>query len=512
MPQSPLKQAIEEICAEKNIPYQSVIETIEAALAVAYRKDFGEKNQNIVTTFDPDEGTSRVFDLKTVVDDALYQVYLAEQKEREQAEAEERLDEYLEQKRAEEEAKRPVAGASAEAEEVKEERFDPRRHIALSEAKKQDSKYELGDEIKTELFPPAAYGRMAAQTAKQVIIQRIREAERDTVYKEFKGREGEMITAMVQRVEGRMVLIDLGHTTAIMPPPEQVEREHYRPGDRIKVYIVAVNMTPKGPEIVVSRTHPEIVRKLFTLEVPELQSEAVQIKGIAREAGLRTKIAVWSDQKNIDPVGSLVGQRGTRVQTVISELGGEKIDIIEWSNDPVKFITNALSPAKIISIKLREEDHSCVAEVKDDQLSLAIGKSGQNVRLAAKLTGWKIDLVGENGPTKVSTNAAESSDGATEKAADQPPPNPSLSKEGSESPPTPSLGTLGTGSSEGGAPTIADQGAEKAIVEEATAVDTGAVEPSTQPDPVDQTVSPSPEETMTKADEESAAIASSPTE
>jgi len=414
---SPLKQAIEEICQEKNIPYDSVIATIEAALAVAYRKDFGEKNQNIVANFNVDEGTNRVWDVKTVVDDKLYDEYLEEQKRREEAEAAGKLEEYLEQKRAEEEAKR-IAAVPAPATtdaaappteekpvEVAEERFDPKKHIALSEAKKLDKKHQLGDEIRTELFPPAAYGRMAAQTAKQVVIQRIREAERDTIYKEYKGREGEVLTAMVQRVEGRMVLIDLGRTTAIMPPPEQVEREHYRPGDRIKVFLSSVSITPKGPEIVVSRAHPEMVRNLFTVEVPELQNGSVQIKGIAREAGVRTKIAVFSDQKNIDPVGSLVGQRGTRVQTVISELGGEKIDIIEWSDDSVKYITNALSPAKVISIKLDHDHRSAVAEVKDDQLSLAIGKSGQNVRLAAKLTGWQIDLVGESGDSAKSSGA-----------------------------------------------------------------------------------------------------------
>lgn len=411
MAQSPLKQAIEDICQEKNIPYESVIETIEAALAVAYRKDFGEKNQNIEVEFNPDDGTSRVFDAKTVVEDALYDEYLAEQKRREAAEAAETLDAYLEQKRQEDDARRLAAMAAAGITpnedgtlpagvsfEYKDDRFDPKKHISLSEAKKVKPDAEIGQSIRTELFPPAAYGRMAAQTAKQVIIQRIREAERDTVYKEFKGREGEIITAMVQRVEGRMVLIDMGHATAIMPPPDQVQREHYRPGDRIKVFLSSISMTPKGPEIVVSRSHPEMVRKLFLVEVPELQTGAVEIKGIAREAGLRTKIAVYSEQKNIDPVGSLVGQRGTRVQTVISELGGEKIDIIEWNDDPVKFITNALSPAKVISIKLNDEEKSCVAEVKDDQLSLAIGKAGQNVRLASKLTGWKIDLVGENGP------------------------------------------------------------------------------------------------------------------
>ena len=425
MAQSALKQAIEDICQEKNIPYESVIETIEAALAVAYRKDFGEKNQNVEVAFNADEGTSRVWDVKTVVEEALYDEYMAEQQRREQAEADGTLEVYLEQKRVEEEARRqeslaaqgidPASPAALSTPaEVKDDRFDPKKHIGLSEAKKLDAKYGIGDEIRTELFPPAEYGRMAAQTAKQVIIQRIREAERDIVYKEFKGREGEVITAMVQRVEGRMVLIDIGHATAIMPPPEQMEREHYRPGDRVKVFIVSVAMTPKGPEIVVSRAHPEMVRNLFTVEVPELQSGAVQIKGISREAGLRTKIAVYSDQKNIDPVGSLVGQRGTRVQTVISELGGEKIDIIEWSDDPIKYITNALSPAKVISIKLDEEQHAAVAEVKDDQLSLAIGKSGQNVRLAAKLTGWKIDLVGESGE-----QPAAEADGETEVTTDE---------------------------------------------------------------------------------------------
>ncbi len=417
---SPLKQAIEEICQEKNIPYESVIETIEAALAVAYRKDFGEKNQNIEVNFDPEDGTSRVFDVKTVVEDALYDEYLQEQKKREAAEAEGKLDAYLEAKRQEEEAKRSELGL-ADGEPLPDsarlDRFDPKKNLSLSEAKAAHPEIEVGGEIRTELFPPEAYGRMAAQTAKQVIIQRIREAERDTVYKEFKGREGEVITAMVQRVEGRMVLIDLGHATAIMPPHEQVQREHYRSGDRVKVLLVSVNMTPKGPEVVVSRAHAEMVQKLFTVEVPELQNGSVEIKGIAREAGLRTKIAVWSEQKNIDPVGSLVGQRGTRVQTVISELGGEKIDIIEWSDDPVKYITNALSPAKVISIKLNDEEKSAVAEVQDDQLSLAIGKAGQNVRLAAKLTGWKIDLVGENGEKPTAPTDGEVTADSDETAA-----------------------------------------------------------------------------------------------
>jgi len=273
--------------------------------------------------------------------------------------------------------------------------WHPKTMISLAEAKELNPDAELGAEIKTELFPPTSYGRMAAQTAKQVIVQRLREAERETIYKEYKGREGEILSGIVQRVEGRMVLIDLGHTTALMPPSEQIEREQYTPGLRLKLYLIAVNLTPKGPEIIVSRSHPEMIRKFFTVEVPEVQSGAVELKSIAREAGSRAKVAVFTDQKNIDPVGSCVGQRGTRVQTIIGELNGEKIDIIEWSSDAVKFISNALSPAKVMSIKLDEDNHSAIAEVKEDQLSLAIGKSGQNVRLAAKLTGWKIDIVGE---------------------------------------------------------------------------------------------------------------------
>jgi len=368
--ESELTQAIKQICEEKNVPYDSVIKTIEAALAVAYRKDFGEKNQNIVAEFNPETGGARVFDAKEVVADELEEKALERKELKEKGE---------------------------EIEEPKEDelRFDPKKHLSLSAAQKIKKGAKIGDEIKTELFPPASYGRMAAQTAKQVIIQRLREAERDTLYKEYKSKEGEIINGIIQRIEGRMVLVDLGHTTALLPPPEQVVGERYNPGGRIKIYLVSVNETNKGPEIIVSRSHPEMVRRLFTLEVPEISSGSVEIKSIAREAGSRTKIAVVSNQKNIDPVGSCVGQRGTRVQTIISELGGEKIDIVEYSEDPIKFITNALSPAKILNIKINEEDKTAMAEVKEDQLSLAIGKAGQNVRLAARLTGWKIDIVGE---------------------------------------------------------------------------------------------------------------------
>jgi N utilization substance protein A len=356
MGQNEINQAIKQICEEKKISFESVVETIAAALAVAYRKDFGEKNQNIKVEFNPENSSSRVFDVKTVVADDIEEktLKLKERKEK---------------------------GEEVRPEEEDFEKFDPKKNLTLTEAKKIKKGAKLADEIKTELFPPAAYGRMAAQTAKQVIIQRLREAERDNLFKDFKGREGEIITGIVQRQERRFYLVDLGQTTGIMPPAEQIMSERYLPGARIKVYVVSVNQTTKGPEIIVSRAHPDMVKRLFTLEVPEISAGTVEIKAVAREAGSRTKIAVKSNQKNIDPVGSCVGQRGSRVQTVISEIGGEKIDIIQYSEDPVEFISNALSPAKIITIKLSKENQTATAEVKEDQLSLAIGKAGQTVRL-----------------------------------------------------------------------------------------------------------------------------------
>ncbi len=390
---SPITAAIKQICEEKKIPYDAVIETIEAALAVAYRKDFGQKNENIKVEFDPETAAARVFDVKKVVTDEFYEEAMKALEEAkaaaEAAEAAKALTETSGEMTSapapetpkDNEAKSVEPSAEGEAEA--EERFDPKLHLSLSEAKKLKPDTRVDEEIRTELFPPTAYGRMAAQTAKQVIIQRLREAERETIYKEYSGREGTLLNGTIQRVEGRIVLVDLGQATAIMTPGEQIGREYYRPGTRLKFYVVAVNKTPKGPEIVVSRSHPEMVKKLFETEVPEIASGAVQIRSIAREGGSRTKVAVVSTQKNIDPVGSCVGQRGTRVQTVIGELGGEKIDIIEWSDDNVKFITNALSPAKVLSLKLDEENKIATVEVKEDQVSLAIGKGGQNVRLAA---------------------------------------------------------------------------------------------------------------------------------
>ncbi len=348
MQTSPILMAIQQICEEKNIPVSAVVETIEQALASAYRKDFGEPNQNIKVEFDPVTGASRIFDVKTV-----------------------------------------VAGPAEGEEEI-----NTKKEILLADAKKIKKDAVEGEEIRTELTAPEGYGRVAAQTAKQVIIQRLREAEREMVFSEYKDKEGQVVLGTVQRVEGRTVFVDLGHTVAVMPYAEQIPREHYAIGARLKVYLVSVSASSRGPEVLVSRTHPEIVRQLFTQEVPEIAAGTVEIKSIAREAGSRTKIAVAATEPNVDPIGSCVGQRGMRVQTVITQLGGEKIDIIEWSEDPAKFISASLAPAKVQLVEIDEINRVARVTVAEDQLSLAIGRGGQNVRLAVKLTGWKIDIVG----------------------------------------------------------------------------------------------------------------------
>jgi len=386
---SDIMSAIQQICEEKNISYEAVLETIEAALAAAYRKDFGTKNMNVKVEYNPENGDTRVYDVKTVVEDI----------------SEEELEKAAE-----------LRFKEKEGEEIDEEikKFNPKTEIMLSEAKELKKSAKIGEEIITELEVPEGYGRMAAQTAKQVIIQRIREAERDTIFNEFKDKENTIVSGIVQRREGRVVLIDLGQAVGVLIPEGQIEGENYYPGRRIKVFVSKVELTARGPEIVVSRSHPEIVRELFRTEVPEINNGSVEIKNIAREAGYRTKIAVSSKQDNIDPVGSCVGQRGSRVQTIINELEGEKVDIIEWSDDPEKFITNALSPAKVNSLDIDEENKTAVAHVKLDQYSLAIGRAGQNVRLAAKLTGWKIDV--EGGDDQKLTKDAETADGGEKPA------------------------------------------------------------------------------------------------
>lgn len=383
---SPIYQAIKQISEEKNIPVESVIETIEAALASAYAKDFGnKKKQNIKVNFDPETGNFEVFDVKTVVEDQeLPEGYDEETEEDERAQGEGR--------RTMREPEASPAPAVEGEEEVK--RFNPKTEMMLSEAKTIKKGAEIGEELRVQLEVPSAFGRMAAQTAKQVITQRLREAERTKLFSEYKDKEHELINATVQRREGRLVLIDLGRVTGVMPPEEQIASERYAPGDRIKVFVTAVRLTSKGPEVVVSRAHPEIVRRLFTLEIPEVASGVVLIHAIAREAGSRSKVAVSSTQENVDPIGSCIGQRGTRIQTIIGELGGEKIDIIQYDPDAIKFIGGALSPAKVVSISLNESEKVADVLVNDDQLSLAIGKGGQNVRLASRLTGWKINIRG----------------------------------------------------------------------------------------------------------------------
>lgn len=388
MPKNDIIAAIEVLCDEKNISFDSVVDSIEAALAVAYRKEFGDKKMNCKAEFNPEDGTSRVFDVKTVVADPTEEELAEVAREEEEREQRKEEGKRREERRDEEPAE----------DDEEEKKFNPRTDIALSEAQKGKPDAEIGDEMITVLPVHDDYGRVAAQTAKQVIIQKLREAERETLFDLYKDRVGEVINATVQRVEGRMVFMDLGQATAIMPPGQQIRDERYTVGARYKVYLSSVEKTKRGPEIVASRTAPEMVTALFEMEVPEIGSGAIEIKKVAREAGSRSKIAVLALADNIDPIGSCVGQRGARVQTVMQELGGEKIDIIEWTDDEVKFLVNALSPAKVISVELRpskdqESENLAIAYVAEDQLSLAIGKGGQNVRLAAKLAGWKIDVV-----------------------------------------------------------------------------------------------------------------------
>lgn len=385
--------AISALCDEKGISKDKVIETIEAALSAAYKKDYGKKGQNIRAIFDERSGGAKFFLLKEVVDETTRE-FAKEETEEEK--------EIRKEKKATEEV--------LETEEEKLPRFNPERDLILDEAKKLKKDAIIGDVIEIGLESKQDYGRVAAQTAKQVIIQRIREAERDSMYDEYKDKEGEVLSGVVQRVEGRNVIIDLGKSVGVLFPQEQVEGENYRIGQRLKIYVCKVEAGSKGPGITLSRVHAELVKKLFELEVPEIFSKTVEIKSIAREAGERTKIAVFSNEDSIDPIGSCVGQKGTRVQAVIDELGGEKIDIILWNDDIAKFISSALSPAKVLRVDIKESKKEATVTVPEDQLSLAIGKRGQNVRLAAKLTDWRIDILGLKA-------AGESEEASAEKEA-----------------------------------------------------------------------------------------------
>ncbi len=413
---SPITLAMKQIAEEKNISYESVLETVESALANAYRKDFGNKNQNIKVEFDPEKydgmtGGIRVFDVKSVVENMeLSEDYFT------------RFDAATAPRKKEEGRRGALAPTGADAmtaEAFAEEfKFNPKTMIMLSDARDLKPDAQIDEEIRVELGIPAAFGRMAAQTAKQVILQRLREAERGVIFNDFKGREGELMSVTVQRREGRVVLIDLGRTTGVMLPEDQIESERYYPGTRIKALLREVALTTKGPEIRLSRSSPQLVAAMFMQEIPEIANGVVELKEIAREAGSRAKVAVATNDDAIDPIGSCIGQRGVRIQTVIRELGGEKVDIVQWSEDPKAFIQASLAPAQVASVELDEEDKFATVLVTADQLSLAIGKGGQNVRLAAKLTGWKITIREQGGSVVVDSD--QTSDVATDAEAAMP--------------------------------------------------------------------------------------------
>jgi N utilization substance protein A len=333
--------AITQLAVEKNLPREVVFNAVEAALLSAYKKDVRVGEQNITVKIQPTSGDVRVYALKTVVEG---------------------------------------------------EPEDPRVEMNLEEARTHEPNARAGDEIKIDITSHTS-GRIAAQTARQVVLQKLREAERDIVFEEFAGKEDELVSAVVQRVEAnRHVVLDLGKTEAVLPVTEQVPGETYRPGQRVRVYIIEVSRSIRGPQVIVSRTHRNFLRRLFELEVPEIFNGLVELKALAREPGQRSKVAVAARQEGIDPVGACIGLRGIRIQNIVNELGGEKVDVVEWSEDPAQFVANALSPAQVVSVECDTTNKTATVIVPDLRLSLAIGKQGQNARLAAKLTGWRIDI------------------------------------------------------------------------------------------------------------------------
>jgi len=376
-----INSVIEQMEQERGIPKAKMLEAIEMALATAYKKEYGKRGQIIRAKVDLASGKMEFVQVKTVVDKD--SIVIREEKN-EDKEAEERF--------------RRTKKLEEEKEELNEKGekiiyYNPEHHIFLADAKKIKKDTKIGDELIFPLEDKSDYGRIAAQTAKQVIVQKIREAEKVSVFNEYGEKEGTIVSGAVQRFERGNLFVDMGRATAILPFEEQIPGEKYQPGERIRGYLYRVEETPKGIFLRLSRSHPKFLEELFKTESPELGTGTIEIKSIAREAGSRSKIAVLSKDDHIDPVGALVGQRGVRVTTVMSELGGEKIDIIEWSEDPKKFIEEALSPARILSVSIDATEKKATVEVAADQQSLAIGKGGQNVRLAAKLTGWKIDII-----------------------------------------------------------------------------------------------------------------------
>jgi N utilization substance protein A len=334
-----LKAAITQLSAERNLPKEVVLAALESALASAYKKDASALEQDVLVKVDPNVGEIDFYVQKVIVESAT----------------------------------------------------NPNREISIDEARKLRPTAQVGDVISIECTP-RNIGRIAAQAAKQVVLQRLREAEQRIIYEEFTGREGEVVTGAIQFTEPQRIYVRLNRTEAIFPSSERIPGEHYYKGQRLKFYLLKIVPGGKGPQIIVSRSHPNLIRRLFKLEIPEVHNGLVELKAIAREAGHRTKVAVATTQENIDPVGCCLGPRGIRLQSIINELHGEKIDVIQWDTDPGIFISNALSPAQVANIKIAEERNAATVVVPDKQLSLAIGKEGQNARLAAKLTGWRIDI------------------------------------------------------------------------------------------------------------------------
>jgi N utilization substance protein A len=352
-----LNAALDELQAERGISRESVVDALATALAAAYRREYGKKGQIVRATFNPETGDVEFRQAKIVVDDTL------------------------------------VRKEDEEAQEGDERsRFNPEQHIMIDDARRMKKDVQLDEEISFPLETREDFGRIAAQAAKQVVMQKVREAERASIIADYGEREGDIVTGHVQRFERGNLYIDLGRATAILPYDEQIPGERYRQGERVRALLLRVDEGVRGTFIVLSRSHPKFLTKLFEAEVPEMANSIVEVKAVVREPGSRAKIAVHSTDSHVDPVGALVGQRGVRVAVVTSELGGEKIDVVEWSEDASAFVKEALKPAQILSIELKTEENRAVAQVADDQQSLAIGRGGQNVRLAARLTGWKIDI------------------------------------------------------------------------------------------------------------------------
>jgi len=363
---------MDQLAEERGIPREKMLDAIEGALATAYKREYGKRDQIVRAHFDMSSGAVDFYQIKVVVDPSEVRM---------EGDDEDPLDE------------RP--------------RYNEERFLFLDDAKRMKRDVKVGDEIVFPLEKKTDFGRIAAQTAKQTVMQKIREAERASVVEEYGGKEGDIVHGVVQRIERGNLYVDLGRATGIMPYHEQIPGERYRAGERIRAYLFSVEEGARGVFLRLSRSHPKFLEKLFEMEVPEIASGVVSIKAIAREAGGRSKLAVVSSDDRIDPVGALVGQRGVRVSTVMSELGGERIDIIEWSENPVQFIEDALSPAHVLSVTLNEAEKRATVEVSEDQQSLAIGRGGQNVRLAAKLTGWSIDIRPVGGATAAAETAEE---------------------------------------------------------------------------------------------------------